>query len=75
MTTITHFSSEQIEKHLNNFANMLKLTVDNGASIGWIPPITEDEAKGYWQDVSEQVKQGNKILIVALQDDTVVGAV
>lgn len=75
MTIITHFSPAQLKKHMTRFVNMLKLTVDNGASIGWIPPIAEEEAEGYWQDVSAQVKQGNKILIVALQDDAVVGAV
>lgn len=75
MTDIRHFSAEQLRNHFDEFVAMLKLTVDGGASIGWILPFSEDEATTYWNGVAEQLESGNKILIVAQQDDTVVGAV
>jgi len=75
MATITHFSNKHLKSQLDPFAQMLKLTVDEGASIGWIPPIKETEAIEYWHVVAEQIAEGSKILIVAQEDDTIVGAV
>lgn len=75
MTTITHFTAGQLRAMLDQFVTMLKLTVDNGASIGWLPPISEDDATVYWHTVAEQFEAGNKILIVAQQDEHIVGAV
>jgi len=75
MTTITQFSPEQLKNKLPAFATMLKLTVDEGASIGWLPPIKETQAVEYWHSIAEQITADSKILIVALQGETVVGAV
>lgn len=75
MVTITQFSYEQLEHEIKAFIDMLKLAVDSGASIGWLPPISREDARLYWLDVQIQVEQGNKILIVAQQDNKVVGTV
>lgn len=75
MTDIRHFSAEQLRTHFDEFVTMLKLTVDGGASIGWILPFSKDEAITYWNGIAEQLESGDKILIVAQQGDAVVGAV
>jgi len=75
MLTITQFSSAQITAHIHELIDMLKLTVDNGASIGWLAPLSESDAQDYWLTVQSQVEDGNKILLVAQQEDRVVGAV
>ena len=75
MTAISHVSAKQLKALLSQFADMLKLTVDEGASIGWIPPLKETEAIEYWHVVAEQIAEGSKILIVAQQTETIVGAV
>ena len=75
MTIITRFSSDLISQHIDELIHMLKLTVDNGASIGWLAPLPEDEAKRYWLSVQTQVSEGNKILLVAQQGETLVGSV
>jgi ribosomal protein S18 acetylase RimI-like enzyme len=75
MTTIQHFSAAQLHSQLDEFVDMLKLTVDGGASIGWILPFSIEEATRYWYGVAEQLETGNKILIVAQHDTTIVGAI
>lgn len=75
MTTITQFSSAQISDHLGEFVELLKLTVDHGASIGWLAPLSESDAQDYWMGVQSQVETGDKILLVAQQGERVVGAV
>ena len=54
---------------------MLILTVNAGASIGWIAPLSEHDANTYWHDVKAQIASQTKILLVAMIDGTVVGAV
>ncbi len=75
MTVITYFSADQLHKYMDQFVDMLKLTVDGGASIGWILPFSKEEAVTYWQEVKTQLTTGNKILIVAQQGDIIAGAV
>ena len=75
MTTISPFSPRQISDHIEEFVEMLKVTVDNGASIGWLAPLSEADAKDYWLSVQSQVEAGNKIVLVAQRDEHVIGAV
>lgn len=75
MSTIHYFSPDDLLSEIDTFCDMLKVTVDNGASIGWVIPFTLDEAKTYWQGVAQQIAGGNKVLIVAKHGDAIAGAV
>jgi ribosomal protein S18 acetylase RimI-like enzyme len=39
--------------------------VDGGASVGFLPPLAEGDAKAYWGTVAEAVAEGSRILLVA----------
>lgn len=67
--------SEEEEGVLPELMALLQDTVDSGASVGFIPPLGEDEARQYWQGVFRNVKQGTHILLVAREDGRVVGSV
>lgn len=55
---------------------LLTDSVESGASVGFLPPVAESEAVGYWQDVISAVRAGSKILLAAIEEpDTVAGAV
>jgi acetyltransferase len=60
---------------LPELIELLKDTVESGASVGFIPPLGEGEARQYWQGVFRNVKQGTHILLVAREDGRVVGSV
>lgn len=66
---------EEEEGVLPELVALLQDTVDSGASVGFIPPLGEDEARQYWQGVFRNVKQGTHILLVAREDGCVVGSV
>ena len=55
--------------------SLLQATVDDGASIGFLPPVSVDEASAYWMGVEEALRSPYRILLVALQGDQVVGSV
>ena len=75
MISITQYSSEQVTQHMDELVHLLKLTVDNGASIGWIAPLAEYDATTYWLEVASQIESGNKILLIAQQEEKIVGLV
>jgi len=62
----------------NYFPSLIDLLIDavnSGASVGFLPPLTIDEAGKYWQTVLEAIQSGDRELIVALENDEVIGAV
>jgi len=51
------------------FAGLLRDAVEHGASIGFVRPVAEGEMTDYWHRVGEEVLAGNKILVVALDEN------
>jgi GNAT superfamily N-acetyltransferase len=48
-------------------------SVDNGASVGFLPPLEEAKASGYWRDIFASAKRGERVLFLAKLDDEFVG--
>jgi ribosomal protein S18 acetylase RimI-like enzyme len=61
---------EDTEPYLDELADMLVLVVE-GASIGFLPPITKEAAVEYWK----RVRKPGIILFIAKIEDRVVGSV
>ncbi|WP_461535365.1 GNAT family N-acetyltransferase [Spongorhabdus nitratireducens] len=49
--------------------------VDSGASIGFIAPLELEEAEAYWQSVDNELAEGARILLLAIDKDKVQGCV
>ncbi|MBZ0320198.1 MAG: GNAT family N-acetyltransferase [Anaerolineae bacterium] len=56
------------------FIELLWDSVDGGASVGFLPPLTDAVAHEYWSGVHADVAAGKRIFIVALLDGKMVGA-
>jgi GNAT superfamily N-acetyltransferase len=52
---------------------LLQDSVDGGASVGFLPPLTLTEAKAYWRTVADAVGAGTRVLLVARDGTDVVG--
>ncbi|UII57593.1 GNAT family N-acetyltransferase [Cytobacillus spongiae] len=62
---------DSIEKNIEELSNLLVLVVNEGASIGFLPPLSDVEADAYWRGVlGEEVT-----LLVATLKDEIVGTV
>lgn len=44
---------------------LLRDAVDSGASIGFLPPLSEGEALEYWRSVGVAVAEGSRVLFAA----------
>ncbi|MNP41457.1 Acetyltransferase [compost metagenome] len=56
---------------LEQLTDLLIQVVENGASIGFLPPLSKDEAMQYWQEVLSP----GVILWIAVKNERIVGTV
>ena len=47
--------------------------VDNGASIGFLPPLSAPEAENYWMSVAQDLATGRRVLLVVEKDKEILG--
>ena len=64
--------------HAELMPQLIDLLVDavtDGASIGFMPPLARDEAQAYWESTFAAVAASDKVMLLAMKDDRVVGSV
>ena len=75
MFTIESLDHTQAQIALPELIEILRDAVDNGASVGFLPPLNENIASAYWMDVARAVAKQSRILLIARNDSTLVGTV
>jgi acetyltransferase len=64
-----------LEAVLPGLVALLVEAVDDGASVGFLGPLSSDAAEAYWRERSSDVARGSRVLIVARRGDEVLGTV
>jgi ribosomal protein S18 acetylase RimI-like enzyme len=73
---ISKLASADFTRELPGLTALLHACVMDGASIGFILPFSEDEARSFWQDrVFPAVAQGTRIVLIARLDGVTAGTV
>jgi GNAT superfamily N-acetyltransferase len=72
---IVSFSAERAAREIDQLSSLLVDAVDSGASVGFMPPISHAEALDYWRGVVHSIAEGARVLLVAMDEDAVEGAV
>jgi len=49
--------------------DLLRDSVEGGASIGFLSPLSHDTANAYWQDVLREVESPQRVIIVAITEN------
>jgi acetyltransferase len=68
-------TADEITGHLQDLTALVRATVEDGASIGFLPPLSDADARAYWSDVAAALRSGGRTLSVALLNGRVAGAV
>lgn len=55
--------------------HLLLDAVQSGASVGFLPPLSEEEARDYWQAVFAEMAGGSHVLLLAREAGQIVGSV
>lgn len=61
--------------YLDDLTDLLCDAVDSGAPIGFLPPMSETEAKSYWLSVNDDLQINARQVLLVRDEDTVVGSV
>lgn len=72
MEIVTLTATDNVEEQL---AELLIDSVDHGASVGFLAPLSISEALKYWQQVNSDLMQKKRLLMVCKQNEQIVGAV
>ena len=75
MIQIRQLTAEEATLHLADLAAVLIDCVEGGASVHFLPPLTQSAAIAFLQKTVEDVHQGNRILLAAFSDAKLVGTV
>ncbi len=66
---IASLTPEQAEKSIDQLAGLLMDAVESGASVGFLPPLGEQEALAYWREVIAAMQQRRRVMLEALEGD------
>jgi acetyltransferase len=75
MITIERITPASIHKIIPSLTALLQNAVEHGASIGFLLPISDQEALEYWNEVAKAIEDPHRILLIARTDNEVAGTV
>ena len=73
--SIERISPEEEPIVLPGLIHLLQDAVASGASVGFLPPLSAEEAQQYWSTVFQGVVQGTCVLLVARDEGRIIGSV
>jgi ribosomal protein S18 acetylase RimI-like enzyme len=74
-TVIAALAEDQARRYLSDLAGLLRDAVLGGASVGFLPPFSIEESRAYWESIFPDLTQGGRMLLAALRDGRLIGAV
>ena len=75
MERIQSLDANQLLAHLGGFADLLVDAVRDGASVGFLAPLAESDARTYWESVAAALRGGTRHLLALMNRGTVIGSV
>lgn len=75
MFQIEQATEQFVRTRLPEFIELLRDAVDHGASVGFLPPLSDEAGRQYWLDIMGHLKTNKKVLLAALADARVVGTI
>jgi acetyltransferase len=71
---IEKITEREGRKLLPDLVELLRNTVNNGASVGFIPPLEVETAQLYWLDTFKEIDKGERVLLVSHTDNRLTGS-
>jgi GNAT superfamily N-acetyltransferase len=71
---IQSINTREAQVLVPELTELLQDGVNHGAAMGFLAPLSYEEASSYWLEVIEALQGPNRILLVALENEKVVGS-
>lgn len=75
MPLVEELPAGRFEAAVPGLARVLHACVEDGASIGFVPPFPRADAERFWLGLGPQVRSGGRRIFVAHEGGAIVGAV
>ena len=75
MVTVRVLAAEEAWEQLEALAYVLTGCVEGGASVNFMSPFSQEEAKRFFASVVREVEAGNRIMLGAFQGERLTGTV
>lgn len=72
--SIRPVSADELEELTPSLTDLLVDTVQNGASLGFLPQVTTVEARRYWLSLVPEVTDGRRLVVGAFVDGRIAGS-
>jgi GNAT superfamily N-acetyltransferase len=72
---IRRLGADEVRAHLDGLAEVLRDCVDGGASVGYMAPFSNEDARRVYEAYADEVEAGRRLLLAAFSDGAVVGTV
>jgi GNAT superfamily N-acetyltransferase len=74
MIRLVNADPASVKSHREGLVALLQATVGGGAPLGFLHPLSEADARAYWDEVAESVDHGERIVLIALDEGRVAGS-
>lgn len=75
MSKIENLTEARAKAVLPQLAELLLDSVESGASVGFLSPLSADTATRFWLETFREMREGKRVLLVAEESENIVGAV
>jgi GNAT superfamily N-acetyltransferase len=72
---IRRLDADEARAHLDGLASVLRDCVEGGASVGYLAPFSQEEARRVYGAYVEEVEHGRRLLLAAFAERELVGTV
>ena len=72
---VRRLSAAEVREHLDPLADVLRDCVEGGASVRFMAPFSQEDARAAFEAVAPEVESGRRILLAAFADGALVGTV
>ena len=72
---IQRLDKDRATAHLRDLVRLLQDSVEGGASVGFLPPLSDQDAEEYWSRVINDLPAGQTVLLAGFQSGKVVASV
>ena len=75
MNDVERLSADHAGTLLPQLIALLQDAVNDGASVGFLQPLSAEVASGYWREVIREVGEASRILLIARREGMLAGSV
>jgi ribosomal protein S18 acetylase RimI-like enzyme len=65
---------DEFEAVVPELVELFREAVDGGASLGFLPPLSAEEARTYWLSLRPELERGGRVLIAAFAENRLAGS-